>query len=607
MSTATLLEELSPPSIPGTTIHTHVACALCGATILEPPSTKSSNLSPSRNGSWSSASALFKNPLTSISNVSNTNLTLPSSNPLHNAPPSEPPTQVYIFRLATSSSGLPVSIQQSNVQTRPTIYPLCTTGWCLNRLRTTCSLWAFVRTGVVERIWEETSYIPPASQEQTKSSEPNSPTSDKPPPPPARRSRMGIGALWGSMQRGLSGTRDSEKDPAFKSDEPEKKTTPSAPPTPEKRRLPPPPPSHPPLHAPIPKLAELQATASQAPSSKVKPTPPPLPQRNRTRDEHQRTPSHSDRPPLPPRGSTSTSVTIPPTNGSTATDQKATIPEKEVSESTALEPEAPDLARADSHDSFATAEYPSSTSSRPSSPSTIPLPASGPSTPIQTEAALPNIAATAAQEEHAPADAAAPTPVTESTAPASVAPVSGVPPPLPRRAAARTRPTSVVAPVPPPVVESVETNGVTSSDTDTKPAEAPTETNGSHETEIKTDSQEALTITEKSGSDAVEKSQEELSVQPTSAETPTTPHFDDRASHSSIEKVSTSPAVVSEVDPTENHTAEVNGHAEKTEDGDEEDEFPGTFVTDATWEERTWKELVKLREYMFWARLGGRR
>ena len=29
------------------------------------------------------------------------------------------------------------------------------------------------------------------------------------------------------------------------------------------------------------------------------------------------------------------------------------------------------------------------------------------------------------------------------------------------------------------------------------------------------------------------------------------------------------------------------------------------YVGTATWEERTWRELVKLREEMFWARLGG--
>ncbi|KDQ58553.1 hypothetical protein JAAARDRAFT_671689 [Jaapia argillacea MUCL 33604] len=39
--------------------------------------------------------------------------------------------------------------------THSQIYPLCKSPWCLSRLRTTCSLWSFVRTGIVEKIWEE--------------------------------------------------------------------------------------------------------------------------------------------------------------------------------------------------------------------------------------------------------------------------------------------------------------------------------------------------------------------------------------------------------------------------------------------------------------------
>ena len=36
---------------------------------------------------------------------------------------------------------------------------------------------------------------------------------------------------------------------------------------------------------------------------------------------------------------------------------------------------------------------------------------------------------------------------------------------------------------------------------------------------------------------------------------------------------------------------------------DEKDE--GNYVGETTWEERTWREIVKLREDMFWARIGG--
>jgi len=37
------------------------------------------------------------------------------------------------------------------------------------------------------------------------------------------------------------------------------------------------------------------------------------------------------------------------------------------------------------------------------------------------------------------------------------------------------------------------------------------------------------------------------------------------------------------------------------------DEANEAFIGDVTWEERTWKELVRLREEMFWARIGALR
>ena len=38
---------------------------------------------------------------------------------------------------------------------------------------------------------------------------------------------------------------------------------------------------------------------------------------------------------------------------------------------------------------------------------------------------------------------------------------------------------------------------------------------------------------------------------------------------------------------------------------EKDDEAKRFIVSDATWEERTWKEIVRLREDMFWARVGG--
>jgi hypothetical protein len=51
--------------------------------------------------------------------------------------------------------------------------------------------------------------------------------------------------------------------------------------------------------------------------------------------------------------------------------------------------------------------------------------------------------------------------------------------------------------------------------------------------------------------------------------------------------------------------------AEKVGLEEQEQEQPGfaldgtPYVGDGTWEERTWKELTRLREDMFWARMGG--
>lgn len=39
--------------------------------------------------------------------------------------------------------------------------------------------------------------------------------------------------------------------------------------------------------------------------------------------------------------------------------------------------------------------------------------------------------------------------------------------------------------------------------------------------------------------------------------------------------------------------------------GLEEELDPSVYVGDTTWEDRAWRELVRLREDMFWARIGG--
>ncbi|KAF8509594.1 hypothetical protein BU17DRAFT_70377 [Hysterangium stoloniferum] len=60
--------------------------------------------------------------------------------------------------------------------------------------------------------------------------------------------------------------------------------------------------------------------------------------------------------------------------------------------------------------------------------------------------------------------------------------------------------------------------------------------------------------------------------------------------------------------PSEKHSLGNNGHNNAVENGVSPDSKPvdnGTCISERTWEERTWKTLVKLREDMFWARIGG--
>lgn len=59
-------------------------------------------------------------------------------------------------------------------------------------------------------------------------------------------------------------------------------------------------------------------------------------------------------------------------------------------------------------------------------------------------------------------------------------------------------------------------------------------------------------------------------------------------------------------DETHVHDSPDNASEVMRSEAEDEGE-PGTYVGNSTWEERTWEELVKLREEMFWARIGGTR
>jgi hypothetical protein len=57
------------------------------------------------------------------------------------------------------------------------------------------------------------------------------------------------------------------------------------------------------------------------------------------------------------------------------------------------------------------------------------------------------------------------------------------------------------------------------------------------------------------------------------------------------------------VEDDEEENVNLKAQALDTEETEETDK--GQYVGDGSWEEKTWKELVRLREDMFWARVGG--
>ncbi|EMD35566.1 hypothetical protein CERSUDRAFT_75131 [Gelatoporia subvermispora B] len=637
MSTSTLLEEIAPSAIPDVVHYANIYCALCGATILSPMGHDTS-VQNSANGprpgiyhnSWSSS--LLKNPLVqSITTNTKSQTSVPSS-----PAPIDPPTQVYIFRLdATTSSGLPVALPltspQPTTQNRQTIYPLCTSKWCLTRLRTTCSLWAFVRTSVVEKVWEESSYLPPASP--TKRDTPNGTgaDTDKPAIPP-RRSRMGIGALWGSMQRSLSASRQELEAQISKPKETVKDGKPVPPPLPSpsplrersKTLLPPPPPRHPSLVGQAPH--KLPPSAPNSPPA----APPPLPKRNRDR---------ALPPPLPERA------------------QNSEVPEPPTKEPTVDVTAPPPLSRDESRDSFATPtdEIASFVSLRPDSPHTIPLPDSKPASPE------PGHPRTSSEES--------------SNSPAGDTPhPAAAPPPLPRRAAARSRPlSSVVSPdsaaaspsqeVPPPAAAnalqvqediSAGENNVAAEGSSSDAEAQPAETAESQTEHVDVAQSTASEPVQESTAEPPVGSSDEPPVDATpvvhpapleesegereEAATPDAEHPQETSEEPSepageetqpegleatSEDTRTSSPVVSSLDGVRTPSDDEYEHAEVLSDssnvhvvvsasedehegsGNESEDDDGTYVGDATWEERTWKELVRLREEMFWARIGG--
>ncbi len=252
IATQTILASAASPQLPlavavvhGSTNANLLSCGLCGHCIVphsEPSPTRTGYLSRANGtqfNTWSS-SIFRKSPITTTSS------TPPSPPPYHDT--SSLPAQIYIFRLSEPSSAYPSAL------------PLCISGWCLARLRTTCSLWSFLRTNILEKVWEEEVQSPATPPPRREIEGTNV---DKPPVPPRRKTKnsgfWGVASSFGLDRVPVWGESDKDKRAEMETD---------------KRRF-----VAPPLHSNSPGPSSLGP-------------PPPLPSRNRSRP---RTPVPMDR------------------------------------------------------------------------------------------------------------------------------------------------------------------------------------------------------------------------------------------------------------------------------------------------------------------------
>ncbi|KAK0458802.1 uncharacterized protein EV420DRAFT_333332 [Desarmillaria tabescens] len=560
ISSTYLLQDTfsNAPSIPGLSGNNAV-CALCG----EPVFPNSESRPSGSGGSWSSS--LFKKPLSYTLNGSNGSNSVPPS------PINTKPTQVYVFRVSSppsSSSALPnLSIPttpfastSSQSQTNNSgahlttnhhssgssqstaAYPLCTGGWCLTRLRQTCTLWAFVRTGIVERIWEEeVPSLPPPPI-------PAASNSDKPPVPPRRRGLWGMASALGERAASWSGD-DKEKKKLQVEKEKEKKldltwerdqANAIAQNENLRNKKFEPPPLHPSLSA-----------APKSPSAVVPaPVPPPLPRRN-------------DRRPVPqPPPTTAAQEAEPPTSGiRPQTPTRVPLPDSRPA--TPVSPAAPPpLPR------------------RAAARGPRPMPGSRPGTPKPE-----GVAKEKAEEDEKEKEKKAPDSVREKDD-------SNTKEDEEEKTEAGKESENTEKEVERPAAE--ERHPTPEAPT-TEPSETPGTEPGVAEVEEKHPAPEGVEETKQSSSEGNE------SDAPSS---PTPSHVNGKVDFGDRNVTSTSD---DENEKFESPVESVPESDNEKEVSDNEDENKEVYIGDTTWEERTWKELVRIKEDMFWARVGGLR
>ncbi|ORY30392.1 hypothetical protein BCR39DRAFT_529653 [Naematelia encephala] len=137
-----------------------ISCSLCGKPVfppLVPASPAGSHFGPPpvhptahRTGSGGRFSLRpFFNTATSAHSTSPSASPLSSPGPHQNHSGASVHSTVYIFRVAKPTTATTAQTEKEQIR----LYPLCKSGWCLDRLRATCELWYFVRTGIIHSVW----------------------------------------------------------------------------------------------------------------------------------------------------------------------------------------------------------------------------------------------------------------------------------------------------------------------------------------------------------------------------------------------------------------------------------------------------------------------
>lgn len=132
-----------------------ISCTLCGKPVfphLGPQSPSGSQFGPPPVHPGQGKSRFSLKPFFNATSPSGGSTSAsPISTPLASPQPANSSASafgsVYIFRVNKTAT------LAASTEKETKVYPLCRTGWCLERLRATCELWHFVRTGIIHQVW----------------------------------------------------------------------------------------------------------------------------------------------------------------------------------------------------------------------------------------------------------------------------------------------------------------------------------------------------------------------------------------------------------------------------------------------------------------------